>query len=298
MQENKPFFTIIIPTYNRADKLRRALDSIKQQTCRNYEVIVCDDGSTDNTKQVVASYASSMDITYLWETNWGGPARPRNNGLKVARGEWICFLDADDWWYPEKLDRVYERISHADVVHHDGDIYTAAGKKSLVTMRGRTLKPPVFIDMMTRGNPFIMSGISVRKSVLDKAGGFPEDKTLISVEDFDLWLKISLITDRFVHIPLTLCGYWKGEENISGTPKHISAHVVLFDTFKERLLPKDRQESEKYFSYCIGTAMLKNGMYRESRKRFIRSLNSRQVHIATMSLIRILVSLLHQMSRK
>lgn len=294
----RPLFSIIIPTYNRSEKLRRAIESIARQTFRDFELIVCDDGSTDDTSDIVASFKNKLNLTCLYEENWGGPARPRNNGIKAAKGEWICFLDADDWWYPDKLEHVYGEISHADVVYHDGDIYSSSGKKLFVKMRSRTLAPPVFIDMMTKGNPFITSGICVKKDILEKAGGFLEDKALISVEDFHLWLKISFITDRFVHIPLSLCGYWKGEGNISGTSRHISAHVALFDLYKELLPLKPRQESEKYFAYCIGISMLDNGMYQKSRKQFIRSMSSRNTHIRIMSVIRIMISFLRQLISK
>ena len=291
---DRPLFSVIIPTFNRAEKLRRAIESVERQTFRDFELIVRDDGSTDHTRDVVESFQQRLGITYVREENWGGPARPRNNGIRAAKGEWICFLDADDWWYPEKLERVQERISPVDVVHHDGDVYTLDGKKRLVRMRGRTLRPPVFNDMMTKGNAFITSGVCVRKAVIEKAGGFPEDKELISIEDYDLWLRISLITDRFVHVPLPLCGYSEGEGNISGTPRHISAHAALFDKFKDRLPPGDRRESEKYFSYCMGLALLKTGMYGKSRGRFVRSLKSRNARIAALSLVRIMASFLRQ----
>jgi glycosyltransferase involved in cell wall biosynthesis len=286
----RPFFSIIIPTYNRAEKLRRAIESVERQTFRDFELIVCDDGSTDDTGVVVDSFKNRLNLTYQYEQNWGGPARPRNNGIRAAQGEWVCFLDADDWWYPEKLEQVHERTAGADVVYHDGDIYTSAGKKFFVKMHSRALPAPVFVNMMTKGNPFITSGICVKKELLDKTGGFPEDKALISVEDFHLWLKITLLTDRFVRIPRSLCGYWKGAGNISGTSRHITAHFALFDQYKEHLSPGPRREAEKYFSYCIGISMLENGMYPESRNQFLRSLRSRSAYLAARSLYRIMIS--------
>lgn len=291
-----PFFSIIIPTFNRADKLRRAIESVERQTFRDFELIVYDDGSTDHTRDVVSSFDKKLNLTYLREENWGGPARPRNNGIKASKGEWVCFLDADDWWYPNKLEKVYGFISGADVVHHDGDIYSSAGKKLFVKMRSRTLSPPVFIDMMTKGNPFITSGVCVRKAIFDQTGGFSEDKALISVEDFDLWLRIAMITSRFVHIPMSLGVYWRGDGNISANPHHIAAHAALFDKYKHRLPPDDRQESERYFSYCIGVALQNNGGYGPSRVHFICSLKSRQVLLAAKSMYRIMISLIRQIS--
>src|SRR6266545_511842 len=102
-----PFFSVVIPTYNRAEKLRRALESLLHQSYGDFEVLVCDDGSTDGTREVVSAYAGELQISYLWEENWGGPARPRNRGIAAAQGKWVCFLDADDWWHPDKLAKVH-----------------------------------------------------------------------------------------------------------------------------------------------------------------------------------------------
>lgn len=294
MQNKRPLFSIIIPTFNRSKKLHRALESVSNQSIKDFEVLVCDDGSTDDTRDIVAAYKNTLNLTYFHEENWGGPARPRNNGLRAAQGEWICFLDADDWWYPNKLEHVHRRISDADVIYHDGDIYSSFGKKFLIKMRSRSLPSPVFIDMMTKGNPFITSGMCVRKSILDKTDGFLEDKALISVEDFDLWLKIALITDRFVHIPLSLCGYWKEEGNISATTKHISAHAALFELHKEHLPPEARREAEKNFSYCMGLAALRGRNLQTSREYFLISVKSHNLQIAIMSMIRIMESFWRQ----
>ncbi|MHB8909192.1 MAG: glycosyltransferase family 2 protein [Syntrophales bacterium] len=290
MQNSHPLFSVIIPTFNRSRMLYRALESVSNQSIKDFEVLVCDDGSTDDTREIVASFKNTLNLAYVHEEHWGGPARPRNNGIRAAQGEWICFLDADDWWYPNKLEQVHTRISDADVIHHDGDIYSSRGKKLLVKMRSRSLPAPVFIDMMTRGNPFITSGICVRKSILDKTDGFLEDKALISVVDFDVWLKISLITDRFVHIPLSLCGYWKGEENISATTTHISAHAALFELHREHLPPEAQREAEKFFSYCMGLAALRGRSFQTCREHLIISIGSRNLQIATMSLVRIMES--------
>lgn len=292
-----PRFSIIIPTFNRADKLRRAIQSVLQQTFSDLEVLICDDGSTDSTADVVASFQDKLDIHHLRDENWGGPARPRNNGARAARGEWLCFLDADDWWYPDKLQRVYDLISDADVIHHDSDIYASSGKSALCKMRSRTVHPPVFVDMMTKGNPFITSGVCVRKAIFDQAGGFSEEKALVSVEDFDLWLRIAMITSSFVHLPLPLGGYWRGDGNISASPHHIAAHAALFDKYKDLLPPNDRKESERYFSYCMGVAMQNTGAYGQSRVHFAHSLKSRNASLAAKSLCRIMISFLRQIPR-
>src|SRR5882672_1834830 len=106
----RPCFSIVIPTYNRAAKLKLTLDSVIAQTFTDFEVLVMDDGSSDNTREMVESFRDSR-IRYQWAPNSGGPATPRNRGIDAAVADWICFLDADDRWYPDKLRRVAQVIT-------------------------------------------------------------------------------------------------------------------------------------------------------------------------------------------
>jgi glycosyltransferase involved in cell wall biosynthesis len=93
--------SVIIPCYNRADIVRYTLDSVLAQNYRNFEAIVVDDGSTDNTRSVVAGYTDPR-IQYVYREN-GGLSAARNSGLNAARGEFVAFLDSDDGWHPWKL---------------------------------------------------------------------------------------------------------------------------------------------------------------------------------------------------
>src|SRR4051812_44609569 len=118
----KPTFSIIIPTYNRAEKLRHSLHSIEKQTFNDFEVLVCDDGSKDHTREVVSFFENTgMNIRYFFNDNWGGPAFPRNVGIANARAEWVCFLDSDDAWYPTKLERCAAYINNFDFICHSFD---------------------------------------------------------------------------------------------------------------------------------------------------------------------------------
>lgn len=210
-----PLFSVIIPTYNRSEQLRQALESISAQSCRDFEVIVCDDGSTDNTRLIVESFLSVMSVTYLWDDNFGGPARPRNNGIAVARGEWLCFLDSDDWWYPAKLDAIDAHLANADVIYHDLDIHPRSVWPITGRFRSRNLHPPAFVDLMLKGNALPNSSVVVRRDVIVAAGGFSEDKSLIAAEDYDLWLRLARQNRRFVRIPRSLGAYRLGGGNIS-----------------------------------------------------------------------------------
>ena len=98
----KPKVSVVIPTYNSSQFIVETLESVFAQTYKDYEIIVVDDGSTDNTKEVLQPYTSR--IKYIYKEN-GGPASARNVGIKSAQGEYIAFLDSDDRWLPEKLEK-------------------------------------------------------------------------------------------------------------------------------------------------------------------------------------------------
>ncbi len=103
-----PFFSIIIPSYNRAHMLPVAIQSVINQTYHDWELIIVDDGSTDNTKEVVASYNHDR-IIYIWQANQERSVA-RNNGIKNAKGEYVCFLDSDDYYLPDRLKKFNEFI--------------------------------------------------------------------------------------------------------------------------------------------------------------------------------------------
>ena len=99
---NDTLVSVIIPTYNRAKTVRNAIDSVLQQTYKNIEIIVIDDGSSDNTAQVLESYRNKVQI--IQQEN-AGPSVARNRGIEIANGDIFCFLDSDDLWLPTKIER-------------------------------------------------------------------------------------------------------------------------------------------------------------------------------------------------
>jgi glycosyltransferase involved in cell wall biosynthesis len=272
---DNPTFSVVIPTYNRAELLRRALRSLAAQTYKNFEVIVCDDGSTDATKQVCASFSGDLAITYIWEENWGGPARPRNNGLKVARGLYIGFLDSDDWWYPDKLEVIAKYFPESDVVYHDLDVLTPEGKKYFKRMRGRKLNSSPFIDLMVNGDALSNSAVVIKKSLVDQVGGLSEDRLLIAAEDSDLWLKIARITNRFRYIPKSLGAYCRWEGNATQmSEKQIARVKALSQSHKSFLTGEDKKQHEMLLSYMVGMTRYRMGLSDDARAAFKVSVGS------------------------
>ena len=227
-----PKVSVVIPTYNRAKELLRGLDSLVEQSFKNFEVLVCDNGSTDETTQVVQLYSKQLRIQHHWSKNSGGPALPRNLGWRLAKAEYIAFLDSDDWWHPKKLEESVIRLdSGADLIYHD--LYLV--KSKIKRLNWRRLNPiqlstPVFQNLLMYGNVIPNSSVVIRKSLLEKVGGQTEEKTMISGEDYDCWLRVAMHTERFERLDETLGYYWVGGGNITSPERTIK----LLDEFRDR----------------------------------------------------------------
>ena len=155
MIENKimPLVSIIIPTYNHAKYLGRSLQSVINQTYKNWEVIIIDNHSTDDTLNLVNSFTDER-IKYLKIHNNGIIAKSRNLGIKTAKGDWIAFLDSDDWWSYNKLEKCMSYcFNSVDLIYHQLEIQSdktkSFGRKIIQT---RKLKKPVLVDLLFAGN--------------------------------------------------------------------------------------------------------------------------------------------------
>jgi glycosyltransferase involved in cell wall biosynthesis len=224
-----PMVSVIIPTYNRAAEIPRCLDSLVAQTLRDFEVLVCDDGSKDDTGAAVEKYKDRLDVGYHWAENFGGPARPRNRGIQLARGRYVAFLDSDDWWAPRKLEKSVAALeAGADLVYHDMHLVRSAGQ-TVFWRRARTrpLVQPVFADLLRNSNGLTTSSVVARRELLQRIGGFSEERPWIGWEDFDTWLRLSQHTDRFRRLGEPLGYYWFGGGNIS-TPGRLLMNLGAF----------------------------------------------------------------------
>ena len=232
-----PFFSVIIPTYNRGEDLIRCFESLKNQTYKNFEVLLCDDGSTDNTEEIVDLYKKELNILHIWDKNWGGPAKPRNNGIKIAKGEWICFLDSDDSWLPDKLEVVYNFTTDFDVIYHDLSVLNDPSN----IINGRQFKTPVF-DEIFKKNCILNSSACVRKSIISKTDGLSEDLDIVGVEDLDFWLKLAQVTNKFKYIPKILGVYNTGGGNL---------HHNVYHMYRGVLKVLNKYKSHSLYSECI-----------------------------------------------
>ena len=184
-----PLVSVIIPTYNSACYLAESLDSVLHQSFRNFEIIVVDDGSTDNTEEVLRPYKDS--IRYIKKEN-GGPSSARNLGIREARGALVAFQDADDLWLVDKLALQVEHFRrHPEVgVVFTGSLrFNAAGVLDSNIRAGVTMPTGMIFDRLLTEHFIAMPSVMIRKSCLEEVGGFEE--SLIGNEDFNLYLRLA-----------------------------------------------------------------------------------------------------------
>jgi len=285
----QPLVSVIMPTYNHAKFIGKAIDSVLNQTYKNLELIVIDNYSDDDTEKIVDSYEDKR-IIYLKFRNNGIIAASRNHGIKHSHGDYIAFLDSDDWWYPEKLKVVANYFQKADIIYHNLDIYTPRGKKYFKRIKGRPLKKPPFVDLMVNGDALANSGVVIKKSIINRVGGLSEETSLVAAEDSDLWLKISMITDKFMYIPKTLAAYWIWEGNATEiSEKQLSRVKALSDKHIPFLASEDRRQHEMFLSYTIGRIKQKMGFRDDALELFKVSIKSHNLKLKLKSVYLIML---------
>ena len=179
--------SVIIPTYNRKETLKRAIQSVLMQSYTPYEIIVIDDGSDDGTKEWLKD--NYPNVKYIYQMN-SGVSSARNKGIKFARGDWIALLDSDDEWLPSKLkDQANEiELNPAAKFLHTNEIWIRNGVRVNQMKKHKKYGGYIFekcLDMC-RISP---SSVLIKKDIFDEIGMF--DETLKVCEDYDLWLRFA-----------------------------------------------------------------------------------------------------------
>jgi len=183
-----PFFSVIIPTYNRKDFLKIAISSVFYQTFPNFELIIVDDGSSDNTHKLMHFFKDKR-LIYLKETHHG-VSWARNQGLKRAKGEFICFLDSDDRFRMHKLEITYEYIKKYPQykIFHTEEIWYRNGK--MLAQKSYHKKPGGFVfEKAIKLCCISISTVAIKKEIFKDVGLF--DENLPVCEDYDFWLRVT-----------------------------------------------------------------------------------------------------------
>ncbi|MEQ9411018.1 MAG: glycosyltransferase family A protein [Fuerstiella sp.] len=196
--------SVIIPVYNAERYISETIESVLNQTGCELEIIVVDDGSTDTTQQVVALFGDR--VRYLQQQN-AGPAAARNLGVSVARHDWIAFLDADDLWAPDKLQRQLEMAEStgASVVYTNTRNFGDLNCVAELRMSPQNMPAGDVFAALLMDNFMTLSSVTIRKDAFLQAGGFRE--RYFGTEDWDLWLRLAASGVRFAAVPEALTLY-------------------------------------------------------------------------------------------
>lgn len=230
----RPLVSVIIPTYNQAPLLEKALQSVVSQTFSDWEVLVIDNYSTDGTKDVVESFRDSR-IRYMAISNKGVIAASRNQGIRMAAGSIIAFLDSDDLWYPSKIAVCLASLEHpADAVCHGLRIRRDGILEE--TLNPGTTPGDVFRTLFYEGNSAIAtSAVVIKKECFDRFGFFSEDPMIVTAEDYEMWLRLAGHGVRWDFITDTL-----GEYTVHG--KNASSNIQKQMLAEERIVTRYFQE--------------------------------------------------------
>ena len=267
-----PKVSVIIPTHNRSQLLSSAISSVRDQTFKDWEIVVVDDHSTDDTFEVVESFSDER-IKYLKNKGKNGPSIARNLAISVASGEYIAFLDDDDEWLPYKLEK---QIGILDICTEKVcGIYSKPQLIDRMTgniIRGDsgadTLKGNLLSQLIIK-NPIHTCTLVVRKACFDKVGVF--DETMRYMEDRDLWIRLSMHWEiEYIDEPLTIA-YYHGKEHLSTNLEgQTQGREIILQRYKH-LLKKNRK-SWSQFHICLGAQYCQLGRMKKGRNNLLKGI--------------------------
>lgn len=287
----EPQVSIIMPVYNGEKYVVEAIESILNQSYKDYEIIIVNDGSTDNTFDKIRSYLQLSNTKYVEQRNRGLPAA-LNTGIKASSGEYIAFLDCDDVWLPHKLDmQVVFMKEHPEVGLVHGNI-------SYIDQYGTPFTPdsPYETDIsgncfpeLFMGNRIAVLTVLMKKECIRKVGFFSEN--LKYADDYDMWLRISRHYP-LGHIDKCLAVYRKHPGGISSNIIAHNADVleVLGRTLKQfpdtwRIVGNDKVKDRLfYLTNHLGTLCYNSGKYLSAVRYFLKATNLDMIRFGPLSL--------------
>ncbi|WP_112182164.1 MULTISPECIES: glycosyltransferase [Paraliobacillus] len=243
--KNEPLISIIMPTYNRGDVLDQSIKSVLEQSYTNWELLICDDGSTDNTEKTIAKYMDSR-IRYF-KLPWGGAAKARNHGLENAKGEYIAYLDTDNIWHPQyllaNLTKLIDNPGYYSIFNRYIDVYFHDNNYRVKTCKSLTFD----YDNLMEKNFIDLNSFVHKRELYDHFGGFNEE--LPRRQDWDLVLKYTFLRDP-LYIDQLLVIYRRNKEwnqishvHSDDTSSQETIKSSLESYFKNGLPDKKNQES-------------------------------------------------------
>ena len=268
---NKPIVSVIIPTYNREEVLPRAIKSVLNQIFKDFELVIVDDGSTDNTKDVVKNFNDDR-VKYFYQKNQGVSAA-RNLGIKKARGKYIAFLDSDDEWLPEKIEKqisLFKNNTSLDFIGCKRIVVNNKKEyKEKIDFNKEEVSSKKYFKLSLKGNlrtVCLTSGLVVKRKIIEKVGFF--DKNLPSGQDLDMWWRIFEKGGKFDFVDDYLYKYYEdNNDSLSSSFKgNYKNQIYLFKKHYNFIKRYPKVHSRRL--QIIGTHCMLAGKNKLARKFF------------------------------
>ncbi|GEM_PF-1952211 len=283
MNQYIDFFSVsvVITAYNAEKWIGITIDSILAQTYPVLEVIVVDDGSTDHTAWIVQSYGNN--VKHVYQENFGQPVA-RNSGIRMSKGDFIAFVDADDYWHPEKLEKQINLIRSQGCVWVvcDTEWINANGEK--MELPSPPIKEGDVLEALLMSNFIISATPLVRRDVFDQVGCFNEDPGARIGEDWDMWLRIAacyplgVVYENLTYVRVhasSMLSVTSMNEKIQGLEGVVMRAVNMEP---DRLKPFKRHALSNIY-YRAGVQLMKQNKYGQAREYFFRELQCRPLKI-------------------
>jgi glycosyltransferase involved in cell wall biosynthesis len=273
--------SVIIPTYNRAHLVGRAIQSVLDQTYQDFGLIIVDDGSTDNTEEVVKSF-NEKRVRYIKHERNKGVSAARNTGIKATRSKYIAFQDSDDIWQPEKLKK--QMAAFRSAPSKCGVVYTGffrieGGKKTYIPSPTIAQKEGDIYNSLLKGNFVTPQAAVVKRECLEKVGVF--DERFSSLEDWELWIRIS----KYYHFkcidePL-VTSYSMPDSLLANQDAFIRGYELILEKHFEDI--KKRGQLGSHYSN-IGCSLCFSGELGRGRDYLIKAVVTRPLNIKILLL--------------
>ncbi|MFC1834670.1 glycosyltransferase family 2 protein [Thermodesulfobacteriota bacterium] len=263
---NRPFVSVIIPTFNRVELLKKTVESVRKQTYTDFEIIVVNDGSSDGTPKWLDD---NSDLRHIDQEN-SGIATSRNNGAAASRGEWLAFLDHDDIWALKKLEIQVEFIRQNSEIALCAARHVRLGKKYKEPGKPTWIKGDLLVKVYSES--FIhTSSVMIRKDVFNEIGGFPTRYGF--ADEFDVWLKIAAgYSIAYVNQPLAFIRFYESNTSHNRVGVRSDTYDILMKNYDPARIPREvflRTMSDHDISF--GRAYLRAGNIPEALKWFRQS---------------------------
>jgi glycosyltransferase involved in cell wall biosynthesis len=264
------FVSIVIPSYNRAVTLSYCLDSIVNQTYQNFEIIVVDDGSADNTKDIVLEYKNKCDITYIKQENLGAQAA-RNRGIFESKYDWIAFQDSDDEWLPNKMEIQMKILSENDFnpyifLYSQCYVFREDEQKTSLWILPNFSDKETYKNLLIKSAPMFQSLLTSKKALLE-IGCLDEE--VKSFQEWETSIRLSRICKCvYIDQPLFIYNLHSGETISKDNKKYIEGYIYILNKYKDEIVKyygfdKYSKEVEKIMQKAI-----KDGLYEELKSLF------------------------------